>query len=138
VSDKQTNQTLGTDRGKPRSVSPYKAGIGCRCPNCGDSPLYVGLLTLRENCEGCGFDLSGADIGDGAQVFVIFILGVFCIFLGFLFYSLGLPKWVIMSAMFVFIIGGTIVLLRIFKATLLALQYHHDAREGALSGDEDV
>ncbi len=127
-----------TGRGTPRPVSPYKAGLRCRCPNCGDAPLYHGLLEVREHCENCDFDLSAADAGDGAQIFVIMILGALCAIIGaYLYAAIGLPMWVIMIFLMVMIIGGTIWLLRVIKATLVALQFFHDARQGQLSEESE-
>lgn len=115
------------------------AGFKCACPNCGAAPLYDGLLEVRERCDLCGFDLSAADAGDGAQVFVILILGAITTLIGVGLYGLGLPKWALMLVLIALIIGGSIAMLRVFKATLIALQFYHDAREGTISdeiGDE--
>jgi uncharacterized protein (DUF983 family) len=125
-----------TDR-PSRSVSPYQAGLKCVCPSCGDAPLFHNVLEVYETCDVCGFDLSAADPGDGAQVFVILILGCICALLGFILYgALGFAPWVIALLLSVVIMGGSIWMLRVFKATLIALQYHHDAHEGTL--DEDA
>lgn len=107
------------------------------CPHCGDGPLYSGILDVKQACDVCGFDLRAADAGDGAQVFVIFILGGLNTLLGIFLYNLDLPKWAMMLVLITFIIGGTIWMLRIFKATLIALQFHHDAGEGTLGEDCD-
>ncbi|WP_238322406.1 hypothetical protein [Kordiimonas gwangyangensis] len=40
-------------------------------------------------------------------------------------------------SLFVFIMAGSIWMLRVFKALLIALQFHHDAREGALGGEDE-
>lgn len=137
MSDNQINKNSETDRGKPRSVSPYKAGFTCSCPHCGNSPLYNGLLDVKSRCDGCGFDLSDADAGDGAQVFVILILGAISTLVGVFLYNLGLPKWAMMLILIAVIAGGSIWMLRIFKATLIALQFHHDARQGTLNDGND-
>ena len=126
-----------TDLAHVRSVSPYRAGLTCSCPNCGDSPLYQGLLETKDTCDGCGFDLTTADAGDGAQIFVIMILGAISTLLGLFLYSLGLSKWVLLLVLIAFIIGGSIWMLRIFKATLIALQFHYDAGQGTLVDEAD-
>ena len=56
-------------------VNPIVAGLACRCPNCGEGPLFDGFLTVSKRCEACGFDLSAADSGDGPAVFIILIVG---------------------------------------------------------------
>tara|TARA_R110002096_G_scaffold113058_3_gene245922 strand:- start:988 stop:1398 length:411 start_codon:yes stop_codon:yes gene_type:complete len=136
MTDPLDHKNIETDRGMPRSVSPYKAGFSCKCPNCGISPLFQNGLEIRETCEGCGFDLSAADTGDGAQVFVILILGAICAILGFILTGAGLSTPVIIGVLTVVIIGGSYWMLRIFKATLVALQFHHDAHQGQTE-DED-
>jgi uncharacterized protein (DUF983 family) len=57
------------------AVSPYLAGLACRCPRCGRGKLFAGFLTLRPNCEACGLDYAFTDVGDGAAIFVIMISG---------------------------------------------------------------
>lgn len=131
MADPQTEDNE-TDRPR-RSVSPYRAGLKCVCPRCGDAPLFHNVLEVQAACPACGFDLSTADPGDGAQVFVIFVLGFLSAILGFILYGLvGLPIWALAIVLGVFILAGSVWMLRVFKATLVALQFHHDAREGAL------
>jgi uncharacterized protein (DUF983 family) len=132
-------QTTATDRGaSSRSVSPYRAGFGAKCPNCGEGKLFENGLAVRAHCDVCGFDLSAADPGDGAQVFVILIMGALTALLGFIVVgALHWPLWAVATSLFVFIMGGSIWMLRVFKALLIALQYHHDAREGALGDGDD-
>jgi len=132
MSEHQADNYSGTDRADARSVSPYKAGLTCTCPNCGKAPLYNGLLEIKQVCEICGFDMSDADPGDGAQVFVILILGAIVAILGVVLFNLGVPKWAFFLILVTVIIGGCVWMLRVFKATLLALQYYHDAKEGSL------
>ena len=109
-------------------VSPFSAGLRCRCPRCGQGRLYAGLLDVAPVCATCGLDLKGADPGDGPAVFVI-------LFLGFLVVGLAIwvevayepPFWVHALLWAPTILIGSIVLLRVFKATLIALQYRHRA-----------
>lgn len=133
------NQNQATDRGhSSRSVSPYKAGFGAKCPNCGEGKLFENGLSVRARCDVCGFDLSAADPGDGAQVFVILIMGALSALLGFIVVgALHWPLWAVATSLFAFIIGGSIWMLRVFKALLIALQFHHDAREGSLGDGDD-
>ena len=56
-------------------VSPYVAGLTCRCPRCGKGKLYAGFLTLAPRCEACGLDYGFMDSGDGPAIFVIMIAG---------------------------------------------------------------
>lgn len=111
-------------------VSPFAAGLGCRCPRCGRGKLFQGYLTVRERCEACGLDLRKADSGDGPAVFIIFILG-------FLVVPIALwveaafepPMWVHMVIWPVVILGLALGLLRPMKATMIALQFRHRASD---------
>lgn len=111
-------------------VSPFAAGLGCRCPRCGRGKLFQGYLTVRERCEVCGLDLRKADSGDGPAVFIIFILG-------FLVVPIALwveaafepPMWVHMVIWPVVILGLALGLLRPMKATMIALQFRHRASD---------
>ncbi len=61
-------------------VNPVFAGLACRCPNCGRSPLFAGFLKLARGCPACGQDFSRFQSGDGPAVFVILIVGFLCCF----------------------------------------------------------
>ena len=56
-------------------VSPWVAGLLCRCPRCGKGPLFDGFLSLAKRCTVCGLDYSFADSGDGPAVFIMLIVG---------------------------------------------------------------
>ncbi len=57
------------------NLSPFRAGLACKCPRCGRGKLFESYLTVRASCDVCGLDLRGHDAGDGPAVFHIFILG---------------------------------------------------------------
>ncbi len=112
------------------TVSPFRAGLACRCPRCGRGRLYRGLLSVRETCEACGLDLSAHDSGDGPAVFVILILGFVIVGLALVVEtSYEPPLWVHAIVWPPLILGGAIAMLRPFKATLIALQFKHKAQE---------
>lgn len=113
--------------------SPYVAGLTCRCPRCGKGRLFKGFLTIEKRCDNCGLDYGFVDSGDGPAIFVIFVVGFVVIGLAvvteaifhpapYVHLMLWIPATLILS----------IALLRPFKATLIALQYHHRAEEGRL------
>jgi uncharacterized protein (DUF983 family) len=109
-------------------VSPFLAGLRCRCPRCGVDPLYRGLLTVRERCDHCGLDLQAQDSGDGPAVFVILILGAVVVGLALVVeLKFEPPLWVHAVLWPGFIFAGAIFLLRILKALLIALQFRHRA-----------
>jgi uncharacterized protein (DUF983 family) len=110
------------------AVSPFATGLRCRCPRCGSGPLYDGLLTVRERCGSCGLDLRAQDSGDGPAVFVILVLGIIVVGLALLVeVKFSPPLWVHALLWPGVILVGAIALLRVFKATLIALQFRHRA-----------
>lgn len=107
-------------------VSPFAAGLGCKCPRCGRGRLFAGLLKVADKCEACGLELTKHDSGDGPAVFVILILGFIVVGLA-LWVELAYepPFWVHAALWAPFIVIGAPLMLRPFKATLIALQYRH-------------
>ena len=113
-------------------VSPFQAGLACRCPRCGEGRLYSGYLKVAPRCEVCGLDLKFADSGDGPAVFVIFAVAPIVIILAFITEALFHPApWMHLVLWIPTIIVLTLVLLRPFKATMIALQYQRHAGEGS-------
>ncbi len=114
------------DSGPP--PSPFWAGLRSRCPRCGKGALFEGYLTVAPVCGVCGLDLSASDTGDGPAVFVIFIVGPIVTGLAFWFEIVFEPPlWVHMIIWTPVVIGGSLWLLRPFKAILVALQYRYKA-----------
>jgi uncharacterized protein (DUF983 family) len=107
-------------------VSPLAAGLGCKCPRCGRGRLFAGFLTVAAKCEACGLDLEKQDSGDGPAVFVILILGFIVVGLA-LWVELRYepPFWVHAVLWGPFTLIGALLMLRPFKATLIAFQYRH-------------
>ena len=111
------------------------AGLACRCPRCGKGRLFQGLVTLRPRCEMCGLDYDFADAGDGPAVFIM-------LFAGFIVVGAALvtevayqpPFWVHAALWLPLILIVTLGPLRPVKGLLIALQFHHKAAEGRLSG----
>lgn len=119
-------------------VSPLYAGLHCRCPRCGEGPLYDGLLQVAERCKVCGLDLQKADSGDGPAVFIILILGAVVVLFALLLESwVEPPIWVHLAIWPVVIIAGAVAMLRPAKALLIALQFKNKAEDtGSLDHDE--
>jgi uncharacterized protein (DUF983 family) len=115
------------------SPSPFVSGLTCRCPRCGKGRLFSGFLQVAPRCEACGLDFAFADSGDGPAIFVIFVVAPVVIVLAFIFEALVHPApYVHLIVWIPVTILLSLALLRPFKATLVALQYRHDAREGRL------
>jgi uncharacterized protein (DUF983 family) len=117
-------------------ASVLAAGLKGRCPRCGRGALFRNGLVLRERCESCGLGYAFADSGDGPAVFAIFILG-FLILGGALLleFKVGPPVWVHVVLWGIATPLLAFFLLRVLKATLIALQYKHKAEEGRLASD---
>ncbi len=114
-------------------VSPYAAGLGGKCPRCGQGPLFDGYLGLLKTCDRCGLDYAKADAGDGPAVFVIFIVGFISVGAAFILkFAWYAPLWLAFGISAGLAIGLTLALLRPLKATLIALQYANKAAEGRL------
>ena len=110
----------------PSLGSTLWAGIAGRCPSCRRGKLYSGYLTLAPKCEACGLDYGFADSGDGPAVFVILILGFIVVGLAlWTEVTFEPPFWVHALAWPPVILGGALLMLRPFKAVLIALQYRH-------------
>lgn len=115
----------------PSKPSPFVTGLLCRCPRCGEGKLFSGYLKIAPVCTVCGLDLKFADSGDGPAVFVIFLVSPVIILLALITGALiSLPPYVHLLIWIPATIILSMALLPPFKATLVALQYRHDAHEG--------
>lgn len=117
-------------------ASAVAAGLKARCPRCGAGALFRKGLALREKCDRCGLSYAFADSGDGPAVFAIFILG-FLILGGALLveFKLNPPVWVHVVLWGIATPLLAFFLLRVLKATLIALQYKHKAEQGRFATD---
>jgi uncharacterized protein (DUF983 family) len=123
----------GVTHASPTPVSPYVAGLTCRCPRCGKGKLYGGFLTLRPRCEVCGLDYAFVDSGDGPAVFVIFFAGFVVVGAALVTEALYKPPYWVHAALWgPLILLTTLAPLRPMKALMIALQYANRAAEGRL------
>lgn len=108
------------------SPSSFSAGLRCKCPRCGKGRLFAGFLNVAPRCTVCDLDLAGQDSGDGPAVFIILILGCLAVGLGIWVEVRFEPAlWVTLAVVMTFTIAVGLLMLRPFKATLIALQYKH-------------
>ncbi len=118
-------------------MSPYIAGIACRCPRCGRGRLFTGFLTLAPACESCGLDYGFADAGDGPAVFVILIAGFLVVGAAVIVEFVWRPPYWVHALLWIpMILVVTLGLLRPLKGLLVALQFHHKAEEGRSDRDK--
>jgi len=114
-----------------------RRGLAARCPGCGEGRLFAGFLDLAPRCERCGLDYSFADSADGPAVFVIFIAGFIVVFAALIVeFAYAPPYWVHAVLWLPLIVVTTLLPLRPMKGLMIALQYHHKAAEGRLSGGD--
>lgn len=121
-----------------QTVSPIKAGLACRCPACGEGPVFKSFLELAPRCTSCGADFSKADAGDGPAFFVMFLLGIIImppVLLVQIVFSP--PAWVHLLLWTPVIVVLAALLLRPFKSVMFALQWKHSAAETRWTGKED-
>lgn len=114
-------------------VSPWVAGVKCRCPRCGNGRLFKYLIELDERCARCGLSYSFADAGDGPAVFVIMIVGaIVCGFALWTEVKYQPPFWLHAALWGPLIFALAWLLLPRLKAILIALQYRNQAALGQL------
>lgn len=112
------------------AANPVLVGLRCRCPRCGEGPLFSGHLKVSDRCEACGADLSKADSGDGPVVFILLIVGLIgCGGLLFSEIALHWPIWLELIVWLPLIAAMTLLALRPFRGLLIALQFLHRAAE---------
>ena len=88
--------------------------------------FVFGYLIVADKCDLCGLNFQGQDAGDGPAVFIILILGFFVVGMAVLFeVVVAPPMWLHVLLWFPVTIGGSIWLLRPFKAVMIVLQYKH-------------
>lgn len=110
--------------------SPFIVGLLGRCPRCGVGSLFKGYLSVNDRCSHCGLDFGFADSGDGPAVFIILIAGFVVTGLAlFVEVSYQPPLWLHAALWLPLGLALPLLLLRPFKATLLALQYQYRAEE---------
>jgi uncharacterized protein (DUF983 family) len=117
-----TGATTGQDN-QPARIDPIRAGLLCRCPNCGKGPLFSGFLEVVKQCRICGFDFTRLNTGDGAAVFVMQIAGAPVVF-GALFVQLAWdpPIWAMVAVALPLVAGLSLGLMRPGKGVMIALQ----------------
>ncbi len=124
------------DAAKFPAVDPIRAALSASCPRCGNGRLFYGLTKPRASCSSCGLDYSFIDAGDGPAIFVILLADLLVV---------GLAVWVEINyqpSIWLHIlffgplaIGVSLWLMRVMKAWLIAMQYRHNASQGAIDRD---
>jgi uncharacterized protein (DUF983 family) len=94
------------------------------CPRCHQGKLFAGLLTVVDRCAACGLALREHEQGDGPAFFGIVIIGTLAAMgAAILEVKYTLSYWVQAAIWVPFIIIGSILCLRFFKAAIITMQY---------------
>ncbi|MBL8805304.1 MAG: DUF983 domain-containing protein [Rhodospirillales bacterium] len=104
------------------------AGLACRCPRCAGAPLYRGAFSLAvaDTCASCGLDLKSHEEGDGPAVLVILLLGFLLVTLALWVDAAFSPPWWVHLIVWPPVVGlSGLWMLRVAKATLIAMQFRH-------------
>lgn len=112
--------------------SPYLTALMARCPNCGKGRLFQTFINFAPRCEKCGVSFGKADVGDGAAVFVMFIVGALVVPAAFILQKQGVGNLANLAIVCLATVVLSLGLLRPIKALLFALQFKHKAAEGRL------
>lgn len=112
------------------SASPIERGLRGLCPACGEGRLFAGFLTFARSCEACGQNYKSEDVGDGASVFVIFIVGIFIVPLVLVFqFATNAPPWLMVIIWGPIVILACLWCLRLLRGIMFNLQFKTKARE---------
>ena len=116
---------------RPARIDPIRAGLLCRCPDCGRGRLFSGFLKVVETCEVCGYDFRRLNTGDGAAVFVMQAAGAPVVF-GALFVQIVWrpPVWAVAAVALPLVAGLSFALMRPAKGLMIALQVRDGDRRG--------
>lgn len=112
-------------------VDDFKFCLKPRCPVCRQGRLFKPMsVTVMDRCENCGADLGLHDIGDGAAVFILFILCFSLIPLAWVMELIFAPP-LYFHVLFCAVAGlGMIaVMLPATKAYIIMLEWRHLKRE---------
>ena len=117
-------------------ISPFRAGLTFKCPNCGKGKLYSKYLYITENCDVCGVTLGELDTGDGPAVFVILVMGFAVVGLALVVEVKFSPSlWMHMGMWTPLILGGSLSMLPLLKSMMFAAQYRTRAGEDVTTED---
>ena len=107
----------------PARIHAIRAGLLCRCPNCGKGRLFAGFLKVVDRCAVCGFDYSRMNTGDGAAIFIMQIAGGLVVFSAlYVQIAFDPPIWLLLLVSLPLVAGLSIGLMRPGKGLMIALQ----------------
>ncbi len=99
-------------------------GFRCRCPNCGEGPLFNGYLRSALSCSVCGEDLSHHRADDAPPYFTMVVVGHIVVpIMTAVFLATELSTMTHMMIWLPLTLVMTLALLRPIKGALIALQW---------------
>ena len=108
----------------------WKAGLGGRCPRCGEGRLFQGFLKLQDHCDSCGLELARYNAADGPAFFAMSFVGIFVGFAAlFVEVAYAPPVWVHLLIWLPTIAVLSLLLLRPLKGLLVAQAFKHRAAD---------
>jgi uncharacterized protein (DUF983 family) len=113
--------------------TPARAAFRGLCPRCGASTLFDGAVRFATTCRSCGLDFAAFNVGDGPAAFLVLIVGALVTALAIAVeLTAGPPWWLHLLLWPPVALVLVLVMLRLAKAALLALEFRNSAREGRL------
>ncbi len=109
---------------EPTLATAMIRGATCRCPACGDGPLFRKFLKVKDTCDVCGEELYHHRADDMPAYIVMSIVGH--IVIGLLLWvetSFAPSIWVHIALWFPLTIILSLVLLQPVKGTIVGMQW---------------
>jgi len=100
-------------------------GATCRCPNCGEGPLFRKFLKVNDTCNVCGEELYHHRADDMPAYIVMSIVGH--IVIGLLLWvetNFAPSIWVHIALWFPLTVALSLALLQPVKGTIVAMQWY--------------
>ena len=124
------NRPSQTENNMPARIDKIRAGLLCRCPNCGQGRLFRGFLKVVDACAVCGFDFTRLNTGDGAAIFIMQIAGGLVVFTAlFIQIAYAPPIWAMLAVALPLAGGLSLGLMRPGKGVMIALQMRNGTRD---------
>lgn len=120
-------QTAATAQARPQERETKPAmwrGFRCRCPRCGDAPLFSGYLRVRDACANCGEDLYHHRADDGPAYLTILVVGHLLAPLMHVFFTRLRPEpWVFAAVFTTAAVVLSLALLPRLKGVVVGIQW---------------
>ncbi|WP_375255810.1 DUF983 domain-containing protein [Yoonia sp.] len=99
-------------------------GLRCKCPNCGDAPLFTQYLKVTDTCPNCREELFHHRADDGPAYLTILLVGHILGFsIHFMWVQFRPDPWIMASTLSVAAIALSLYLLPRMKGMVVAIQW---------------